>query len=122
MKPFQASVLHAIILVVFGLWGYFGPENPSLTALIPVATGIVLLLLNPGLRKENRAIAHIVVILTLLILIALIMPLSGAIKRSDPTGLVRVLVMMAASVLAMVYFIKSFIDTRRERKSGESGE
>ncbi|MGW8314404.1 MAG: hypothetical protein ACWGNV_02300 [Bacteroidales bacterium] len=120
MKPFQASILHAIILVAFGLWGYFGPEDPSLTALIPVATGVVLLLLNRGLRKQNRTIAHIVVILTFLILIALIKPLTGSIQRSDTSGLMRVLVMMAASALAMVYFIKSFVDARRKPKSGDS--
>ena len=117
MKPYQASILNAIILMAFGLWGYFASEDPSVTALIPVAVGVVLLLLNPGLRRQNRAIAHIVVILTLLIFIALIMPLKGSIERSDTPGLVRVLVMMATSALAMVYFVKSFVDARKERKS-----
>ena len=117
MKPFQASILHAIVLIALGLWGYFVSEDPSLTALIPVATGVVLLLLNPGLRKQNRTIAHIVVILTFLILIALIKPLSGSIERSDSSGVVRVLIMMIASVIAFATFIKSFIDARKERKS-----
>lgn len=120
MKPYQASLLNAIILVAFGLWGYFASEDPSLTALIPVAVGVVLLLLGPGLRRQNRTIAHIVVVLTLLILLALIKPLSGSFERSDTPAMVRVLVMMATSALAMVYFIKSFVDARRERKSGES--
>ena len=120
MKPFQASIIHAIVLVAFGLWGYIASEDPSLTALIPLATGVVLLLLSPGLRKENRIIAHIVVILTFLILIALIMPLSGSIERSDTPGVVRVLVMMIASVMALAIFIKSFIDARRERNTRES--
>jgi hypothetical protein len=46
MKAHTASLINAVILVLFGLWGYFGSENPSFTALIPVAVGVVLLVLN----------------------------------------------------------------------------
>jgi hypothetical protein len=115
MKPYLASVVNAIVLVLFGLWGYFGSDDPSLTALIPVAAGIILLLLSPGLRKENRTVAHISVIFTFLVLVALFKPLTGAIERSDSFAVIRVLIMIASTLMALVVFVKSFLDARARR-------
>ena len=115
----NVSLMNALILIGFGLWGYFGSADPSKTALIPVGFGAVLLVLNPGLRKYNKVIAHIVVGLTLLILIGLVMPLRGALGRSDGMAIFRVVAMMAATGVALVVFIKSFIDARRSAEPAE---
>ena len=112
MKPYLANLINAIVLILLGLWGYFGSETPSLTALIPVVTGGILLIFTPSFRKGNRIIAHIAVVLTLAIFIALIKPLSGAIERLDNAAITRVVVMMISSFFAMTLFIKSFIDAR----------
>jgi len=114
MKPYIASLINAIVLIALGAWGYFGSDHPSATALIPVGMGVILLVLNFWMRNGNRIVAHIVVVLTLLILIALIKPLSGAIGRSDPTAIIRVSIMMLVSVFAMAVFVKSFIGARRK--------
>lgn len=119
MKPFQANILNAIVLIIMGLWGYFGSSEPSPTALIPVGFGVIFALVTPLFRKENRIVAHIVVLLTFLLIIALFMPLRGAINRVDTLGIVRVTLMLATSVLAMVIYIKSFIDARKARASKE---
>ena len=52
MKVYKLSFVNAITLISFGLWGYID-VNFSPTALIPVIFGIIILLLNPGLKKEN---------------------------------------------------------------------
>ena len=70
MKTYQANLLNSIVLIIIGLWGYFEVVSP--TALIPVFFGLVLLLCNGGVKKENKVIAHIVVLLTLLLLVALV--------------------------------------------------
>lgn len=98
-----------------GLWGYLSSENPSLTSLIPVLAGIILLLLSRGIRNANKTIAHISVVFTLLVLIALIKPLSGSLSRNDHAAISRVLVMMITCVLALAIYIKSFIDVRRQK-------
>ncbi|MFC2116662.1 hypothetical protein ACFLTU_09305 [Bacteroidota bacterium] len=116
MKPYMASLINAGILIAFGLWGYFGSDNPSLTAFIPVAAGVILLGLNVGIRKENKIIAHIAVILTLLILVALAKPLTAAISRSDSSAIFRITFMILSTLLAMVYFIRSFIEARKNPK------
>ena len=53
-----------------GLWGYFESESKAITALIPVIIGTILLLVNKGVKNENKALAHVAVLLTFLILLA----------------------------------------------------
>ncbi|MDZ4729960.1 MAG: hypothetical protein SH820_08475 [Xanthomonadales bacterium] len=119
MKPYQATILNAAILVVFGLWAYLNvaAESRSMTILIPVFFGVILALLVPLFKQENKVVAHVVAGLTLLISIALIMPLIGSIGRADMGAVLRVGVMMAASLFALVVYIKSFIAVRRARQS-----
>ncbi len=59
--------------------------------------------------------AHIAVLLTLVVLLALFMPLRGAIAREDTLAMLRVGLMLASSALALALFVKSFIDVRRAR-------
>ena len=115
MKPYLINLINAIILVVLGIWAYLTSSHPSFTALIPVTAGIILILITPGFRKGNRVLAHVAVTLTFLILLGLIKPLTGSIGRSDTAGILRVSVMMLSSVAAMIIFIRSFIDARRNR-------
>ena len=116
MKPHIVSLLNAIVLISIGTWGYIGSESPSVTALIPVAIGVVLLLLNPWLKKENKIIAHIVVLLTFVILIGLFKPLMGAVDRDSTISIVRVSVMMLFTVIALITFIRNFINVRKLRE------
>ena len=122
MTPGNISLLNALILIGVGAWGYFGSESPSPTAFIPVGFGVAILALNPGVRKHNKTVAHIAVLLTLLILLGLAMPMKGAIGRSDPIAIARVAVMMLSTIFAMVIFIKSFIDARKQREAEAAEE
>ena len=115
MKAYTASLINAVVLIVISSLGYFLSETPSMTALIPAAIGIVLVGLNPGVKKENKVIAHIAVVLTLIILIALVMPLNGAIQREDAMAIVRVAIMLVSTIVAMVFFVKSFIAAKKAR-------
>lgn len=115
MKAHTASLINAVLLIGLSLWGYFSSDTPSTTALIPAFVGVALLALNGGVKKENKVIAHIAVLLTLLILFGLVKPLMGAMDRGDNMAIGRVAVMMISTVVAMVYFVKSFIDARKNR-------
>ena len=55
------------------------------------------------------------VVLTLLIFLALFMPLMNAIGRGDPLAITRVLIMLVATAVAMAFFVKSFVDARKAR-------
>ena len=115
MKASLSSLLNAIILISMGLWGYFESESKAITALIPVIIGIILLLVNKGVKNENKALAHVAVLLTFLILLGLVKPLLGAFERENTYAIIRVLLMIISSLWAMISFIKSFISARKNK-------
>ena len=117
MKAHTASLLNALLLVSLSCWGYLSSDTPSMTALIPTFIGAILLALNKGVKEENKVIAHVAVVLTLLILIGLIKPLMGAMGRGDSMAIARVSIMLVSTIVAMVFFIKSFIDARKNREA-----
>ena len=121
MKAHTVSLINALVLIAFGLWAYFGSETPSKTALIPTGFGVVILTLYKGIKKEDKIVAHVAVLLTLVILVALIKPLTAAIGRDDDMAIVRVSVMLLSTVVALFAFIKSFIDVRRARAAEAAG-
>ena len=119
MKPHIANLLNAATLIVMGLWGYLGSDSPSTTALIPVIAGVLLLLMYNGVKKENKVIAHIAVVLTLLLVLALVMPLKGSIERGNTAGTIRTVIMMITGIIAMISFIGSFRAARKARESSQ---
>jgi hypothetical protein len=114
MKPHKLSFVNAITLISFGLWGYIDVDY-SPTALIPVIFGVIILILNPGLKRENKVIAHIVVLLTFLILGGLIKPLMSTLESGNTMGITRVALMMLSTLMALIVFIKSFILNRSKK-------
>lgn len=117
MAPFKANLINAAILILMGVWAFLASANGSVTILIPVFFGVVFLALTPGLKKENKVIAHIAAVLTLLIILALFMPLRGALGRDDMAAVLRVSCMLAGAIFAMVMYVKSFIDVRKARQN-----
>ena len=115
MKASLSSLLNAVILISMGLWGYFESESKAITALIPVIIGTILLLVNKGVKNENKALAHVAVLLTFLILLGLVKPLLGAFERENTYAIIRVLLMIISSLWAMISFIKSFISARKNK-------
>ena len=111
MNSYKANFLNSLILILVGFWGYF--ESSSGTAIIPVVFGWALLFCSPGLKKENKVIAHIAVLATFICLLGLFMPLNGAIDRGDNIGILRVSAMITSGLIAMIFFVKSFIANRK---------
>jgi uncharacterized membrane protein YoaK (UPF0700 family) len=115
MKAHKISLLNSVILISMSIWGYFSSENPSITALIPLFFGVLILLCYQGVKSENKIIAHIAVLLTLVVLLALFMPLKGAFGREDSMAIFRIIIMIVASALSMVAFVQSFIAARKNK-------
>ncbi|MEL6122527.1 MAG: hypothetical protein AAFQ02_00650 [Bacteroidota bacterium] len=120
MKAPQANIINAITLIAVGLWGYF--ETSSGTAFIPVGFGVALLLCQPGVIKENKVIAHIAVVLTLLILLAMLgmrLPKALAAESDQAIKLLRAGLPIITGILAMVAFVQSFIAARKAREAAQ---
>ena len=123
MTAQKMNLINALTLIALGLWGYIDVSNYKFativsfehwTALITVLFGIILLLCNKGIQNSNKAIAHIAVVLTLLVLIALVgkrLPIS---IDQGGVGLFRVLAMSLSSFIAFIAFIRSFIENRKK--------
>lgn len=116
MNASTANMINSIVLVALGIWGVktVGLEN-SPTPAIPVVIGIILFVCTNFIRNHHKIVSHIAVVLTLLILIGLIRPFTGAMSEGDNMGMLRTGVMMTTSLLALVYFIKSFKEARRAK-------
>ena len=119
MKTYQANLLNALILILMPLWAYFTYEGTlvkpeqSVTAPIPLFLGFTLLLCHKGIKNENKIIAHVAVLLTLIALLGnATKPLLTAIEEGRSLGVFRVSLMILTSILAMITFIKSFIANR----------
>jgi hypothetical protein len=117
MKPFQANLLNAAMLVLMGLWGYFSSTAPSNTALIPVIFGGTFLVATPPFKQGNTIVANIILLLTFLLVIALFMPLKGSVTRGDTVGIIRVIIMLVTSILALTIFIRNLINKRNNSES-----
>lgn len=117
MKAHTASAINAYTLVAMGLWGFYMTKGPdqSPTVWIPVAFGVVLLILNNGIKFQHKIQSHLAVILTLLIAFALFRPLMSNFEKGDTMGIVRVGLELATSIFALVFFVKSFREARRNR-------
>lgn len=114
MTSTNANIINSVTLIIIGLWGYFEVSSP--TALIPVGFGVALVLCSPGLKKQNKVIAHIAVLLTFIILIALAgMRLPKSIEQGG-MGLLRVFLMIGTSTFSMIYFVRSFISNRKVKE------
>ena len=114
IKTHKISFVNAVTLISLGLWGYIDVDY-SPTALIPVVFGVIILVLNSGLKKENKMVAHVVVLLTFLILFGLVKPLMSAIEGDRIMGITRVSLMMLSTIFALVVFVKSFIANRSKK-------
>tara|TARA_Y100000590_G_scaffold138459_1_gene158524 strand:+ start:6501 stop:6902 length:402 start_codon:yes stop_codon:yes gene_type:complete len=116
MNPTRANLLNSISLIVMGFWGYIELSSP--TALIPVVFGIILFLcyfITSRKPHLNMIVSHVAILFTMVILLALVgMRLPKSLDDGG-VGLIRVLVMIGTSLFAMIFFIKSFIDARKNR-------
>ena len=109
------NLINSIALMSMSAWGYI--DTNSFTALIPAVFGVILFLLGTMLTNTKlvKLSAHLVVLFTLLILLALVIQVLPGVVERGGIGLIRVILMISTSAIAMIIFIKSFIDNRKSR-------
>ncbi len=111
------NLINSIALISMSAWGYI--DTNSFTALIPAFFGVLLFILGTMLTNEKlvKLSAHLVVLFTLLILLALIIQVLPGVVERGGVGLIRVILMISTSAITMIIFIKSFIDNRKSRQN-----
>ena len=109
------NLVNSVALISMSAWGYL--DTSSFTALIPAFFGVILLILGTMLTNEKlvKLSAHLLVLFTLLILLALVIQVLPGVVERGGIGLIRVILMISTSAIAMIVFIKSFIANRKSR-------
>lgn len=102
-------------MIIMGAWGFYSTYPEGKTAAIPIIIGVVLLVLNNGVKYENKVQAHIAVVLTLLGVFGVAKAFMGQLDEGDTLGIIRTGAMILTGIIAMIAFIKSFRDARKNR-------
>ncbi|MDA8693205.1 hypothetical protein N9L92_04015 [Saprospiraceae bacterium] len=119
MNASNMNMINALVLVVLGMWGVneTGLER-SPTPVIPVVVGIILFVCTGFIRNHHKVVSHVAVVLTVLIIIGLLRPFMKAIEGGDSMVIFRTGIMILTSIIATIFFIKSFKAARlAKRKS-----
>jgi len=115
LKFKNSSLINSLSLIIVGLWGYIEVTSP--TALIPVIFGLGIFTayyLSNKFPEKKKIFVHVVLLLTILIFFSLI---STRLPKSIDAGdlsLVRVIIMLSTSFIALLSYSKSFIDNRKK--------
>ena len=117
------ALAYGAAMVLLGLGGYYGTGAKSLTALIPLAFGVLALLCG-WLARHERFRMHAMHAAALLGLLGFLGPLrvfpqmltliAGGVV-AHRAAVVAQLVMMVLSGVFLVFCVKSFVDARRGR-------
>ena len=121
---YKVTIFFGVLLLATGLAGYFGTGAKQLTALIPAALGLILLVCGFLASNENRRMMamHIAVMVGLIGAIGVIPTLF---KKDQPAAaLAAKSVTLVLCVVFVGLCIRSFIEARkaREATAAESGE
>ncbi|CAN5517586.1 hypothetical protein BH10BAC5_BH10BAC5_24280 [soil metagenome] len=106
-KAHIVLLVNALVLIILGSISYITADVKSPTALIAPAVGIIMLLFVGSVKRGNMKSAHAAVILTLLIALALIIPVLR-------TGNIYAVIMMSVSLIAVIYYVTGFINRKKQ--------
>lgn len=118
MKPATVNFINGLILIIAGLYGYFGVTSSagtaSITALIPAGFGLLLIILSLFWSKAPKIVSHIAIVLTLLLFIMIINRFLKIDGWNEPKYIF--LVCMLSNAIALFVFIRSFVVARVNKK------
>lgn len=113
MKPLSINYFNGLVLILAGIYGYFIVSSESVTALIPTFAGIIFVILGLFWNKSPKVVAHIAVTLALIMFAMCIWRFTKIDVWNAPKYIF--LVCILSNLLALVVFIKSFIDARKAK-------
>ena len=118
----QMTLGYGIALIALGAIGYFATGRASMTALIPSAFGLLITVCGVLAFKENlrKHVMHVAVILGVLAMggaghrVVKSGVLSGS-EVAHPAAVISQGIMVALSIVFLVFAVKSFIDARKNQ-------
>jgi uncharacterized membrane protein len=119
----KTSITFGIILIILGLYSYFGISSESITALIPTFLGIPVLIFG-FLALNEKYLKHAMHGAAVLMLLGFGGTVGGLIKFfrmlggevfERPAAITIQAIMALICLIFLILAIKSFIDARRKR-------
>lgn len=117
MKSQKIAFINAIVLLVIGFWGYAANNYSLHTAVVPISAGILLLILSKFLKKENPGLLIFVIVLSLLLFLAFLVPFQRNMEQSDYVGMLRLTIEMLVCAFAIVVYINNLIRLKKAASS-----
>jgi len=119
------SITYGVIFILMGLISYFVISSESITALIPAFFGIPMLVLG-WLGLNEKWLKHAMHVAVVLMLLGFFGTIGGLIKffkmlagaeMARPSAVTVQAIMALMCLVFLIFAVKSFIDTRRNKKS-----
>ncbi len=117
------AIVSGVLLILVGIAGYafsIVNDNTSLTALIPAAFGLLLLILGLLAKSKESLRKHLMHAAVLVGLLGFIIPTARLISQMSKIEVSLAVMSQALMALICLFFvilsIQSFINARRERE------
>ncbi len=120
MPPHIVNICYSLLHIGLGLFGFLGRYMErgdfQYTALIPSALGLLLLSMTGGIKNDNKLIAHLIVVLTLLWggMITYVLFKNGL--ASNRVSIIFLTIALS-SFVAMAIYVKGFIDKKKQKRA-----
>ncbi|MGI8556317.1 MAG: hypothetical protein ACR2LT_08185 [Pyrinomonadaceae bacterium] len=118
----STSIVSGVLLILLGIFGYVFSlldNHASLTALIPAAFGLLLLICGFVAKSKENLRKHLMHAAVLVALVGFIIPAIRVLsKLGDFTVSLAILSQLAMSLICLVFVVlsvKSFIAARRDK-------
>lgn len=106
MNAQKANLINAVTLIITSIWAYVNATQPSAHDFLPLIFGVIFLSLNNGVLYNNKGQVKAATVLTGVIIILLLLPLSRAIERDKNLEILRLSIMILTSGISMAYLMK----------------
>lgn len=121
MKPFQAIIIDAAVLILLGFWGYLHAPDDRSVELVPIVFGFLFLAAAFPVRLENRIVEFMLRVLLSLLVVALVLSLIAAVESSNTGNSIRLGLMTLATLYTWgVYMLalrKRLIERKKNRNN-----
>lgn len=118
--PHRVNYYYAIFLLLIGIFGfiarYTSDGDIQVTSLIPAFFGFVLLFFTKGIKNDNKVIAHLAVVLTLVLAVVVTYMFVKNLS-SEFIGTRKFFIFLVTGLVSYVVlgiYVAGFIDKKRK--------
>jgi uncharacterized membrane protein (UPF0136 family) len=117
MTSQQVAFINSIVLLIVGFWGYAANNFAMHTAIVPIGSGILFLILSKFLKTPAKGLLMLMMTLALALVIAFTVPFLRNVEQGDFAGMFRLVVEMAACAFAFIMYLRNLKLLKKANKA-----